>query len=123
MQSTEVERLFLSVRDYAKLNSMVLIASKHDLDPKQLIDAFFEAWKNEISHCGSLEISCREVNQGSATFLITKEEKVVWQFPVKLEIITNTSIRDSIKKIPIPKKKIEESSRNLNIDQLKFGMS
>jgi len=58
---------------------MVLIASKHDLDSKQLIDAFFKALKNKISHCGSLKISCREVNQDSAIFLITKEEKVVWQ--------------------------------------------
>ena len=102
---------------------MVLIASKHDLDPKQLIDAFFEALQNDVSHIGSLEITCRNVNQESAVFLVTKEEKVVWQFPVNLEIITNTFIRDSIKEITIPKKmKINQSGRNLNIDQLRFGM-
>jgi len=110
--------------DYANLNSMVLIASKHDLDPKQLIDAFFEAWKNKISHCGSLEISCREVNHNSATFLITKEEKVVWQSPVNLETIRNPDARDHIKKIPMPEKvkKIDELGRNLKIGELRFGM-
>ncbi len=83
---------------------MVLIASKHDLDPKLLVDAFFEAWKNKFSYCGGLKISCREVNQDSATFLITKEEKVVWQFPVNLMIIKNPDVRDCIKKIPMPDK-------------------
>ena len=110
--------------DYANLNSMVLIAGKYDLDPKQLIDAFFEAWKNEISHCGRLKISCREVNHDSATFLITKEEKVVWQFPVNLESIRNPDARDYIKEIPMPEKvkKIGELGRNLKIGELRFGM-
>lgn len=49
--------------DYTNLSSMVLIACKHDLDPKRLVDAFFEASENEHSHCGSLYISCRKVNQ------------------------------------------------------------
>lgn len=30
--------------DYANFFSMVLIASKYDLDPKGLADAFLEAW-------------------------------------------------------------------------------
>ena len=110
--------------DYGNLNSMVLIASKHDLDPKRLIDALFEALENEFSHCGSLEISCRKVNQDSAIFLITKEEKVVWQFPVNLETIRNPHVRDSITRIPMPKKpkKIDGLSKNLQIDELLFGM-
>ena len=109
-------------RSYAYLESMVLLAGKHDLDPKQLIDAFFEALKNNVSHCGSLEITCRNVTQDSAAFLVTKEEKVVWQFPVKLEVITSADVRDSITEIPLPEKKIGESGRNLNIDQLRSGM-
>ena len=110
--------------DYANLNSMVLIASKYDLDPKQLIDAFFEAWENEISHCGSLTISCRTVDHDSATFLITKEEKVVWQFPVNLESIRNPDARDYIKEIPMPEKakKIDELGRNMKISELRSGM-
>ncbi|MDQ1280299.1 MAG: hypothetical protein QG670_1562 [Thermoproteota archaeon] len=104
--------------------SMVLIASKHDLDPKQLIDAFYEAAENKISRCGSLTISCRKINQDSAIFLIMKEEKVVWQFPVNLKIITDPYVRESIKEIPMPEKtrKIDELGRNTKISELRSGM-
>ena len=112
----------ISRSHYPNLESMVLVAGKHDLDPKQLIDAFFEAVNNKFSHIGSLKITCRNVTQDSAIFLITKEEKVVWQFPVNLETITSADVRDSIKEIPIPEKKIGESSKNMNIDQLRFSM-
>ncbi|MFH0897045.1 MAG: hypothetical protein V1850_03225, partial [Candidatus Bathyarchaeota archaeon] len=109
--------------DYVNLASMVLIASKYDLDPKQLIDAFYEASENMISRCGCLTISCREVDHDSAIFLLTKEEKVVWQFPVNLESIRNPYVRESIKRIPMPEKaKIDELGRTLNIGELKFGM-
>ena len=90
--------------DYPILASMVLIASKHDVDPKKLIDAFYGASENKLSRCGSLTISCRKINQDSAIFLITTEEKVVWQSPVHLEMIRNPHIRDSISRIQLPKK-------------------
>ena len=109
--------------DYSNLMSIVLIASKYDLDPKQLADAFLEALENEVSFCGSLKISRRKVSQDSATFLIEKEEKVVWQFPVNLEMMRNPDARDYIKKIPMPEKvKIGELGRNLKIGEMRFGM-
>jgi len=110
--------------DYANLNSMVLIASKHNLDPKRLMDAFLEAFENKISQYESLEISCRKVNQDSAIFLITKEDKVVWQFPVNLETIRNSQIRDLIKNIPMPEKvkNTEELGKAQKIGKLRFGM-
>lgn len=110
--------------DYTNLNSIVLIADKYDLDPKQLIEAFFEASENELSQCGSLRILCRKINQDYATFLITQEEKVIWQFPVNLESIRDPYVRDYIIKIPMPEKikKIMELGRNLKIGELRFGM-
>ncbi|MFH0897435.1 MAG: hypothetical protein V1850_05245 [Candidatus Bathyarchaeota archaeon] len=51
-----------SSSDYDVLESMVVIASKHDLETKRLIDAFFDAFENGISHCGSLEISLRKAD-------------------------------------------------------------
>ncbi|MFX0202943.1 MAG: hypothetical protein ACFFCW_43120 [Candidatus Hodarchaeota archaeon] len=57
------------------------------------------------AHYGGLTISCRAVNQDSAVFLITKEEKVVSQFPVNLASIRNPEARDYIKEILILKKK------------------
>ena len=91
-----------SALNHAYFESVVLIASKHDLDPKTLVDAFFEAWENGTSRCGGLKISCREANQDRAIFLLTKGEKVVWQFPVSLDGIRNSEARDYIKNIQLP---------------------
>jgi len=100
-----------------------LIASEHDLEPNRLIDAFFEAFKNKWAQCGSLQISCRKVIQDSAVFLITEGEKVVWQFPINLELIENKYFRDSIRHIPTPEKvKVNGLSKTLKIDELLVGM-
>ncbi len=45
------------------LKSIVLIAGKYDLDPKHLIEAFIEAWRNATSHIGDLKITCREIKK------------------------------------------------------------
>ena len=114
----------ISARDHENLASMVLIASKYDLEPKRLVDAFFEALKNKISCCGSLQISCRKVTQDSAMFLITKGDKVIWQFPVNPESIMNSYYRDSIERMQTPEKpkNIEGMGKNLQIDELQVGM-
>ena len=112
-----------SNRYYTNLESMALIADKYDLDPKRLVDAFFEALENEISHCGSLQISCRKVIQDSAIFLITKNDKVVWQFPLNLESIRNPGARDDITKISMPKNtKKKNYGQNQTIADLRLGM-
>jgi len=105
--------------DYVK--SIALLANKHDLDPKRLADAFFEAWENEKSHCGSLEISCRDVNHDSATFLIMKEERVVWQYSIEIEIIRSPYVKDYIATIPLPAKKMEYH-KDQKISELRYGM-
>lgn len=109
---------------YAYLMSIVSIARRHDLDPRLLVDALFEALENNLSYCGCLKISCREVNPDSAIFLITKEEKVIWQFPVDLDVIKNPALlKDHIQDIPIPQRFERETyQRNQKIDALRFGM-
>ena len=108
---------------YSSLKSIVLLASEHDLDPKLLADAFFEALENKISYCGSLQLSCRKVNRDTAIFLIIKAGNVAWQFPVTLEILRNEAIRDSIKQIPLPEKVLNNDvGRSLKIRDLKPGM-
>ncbi len=77
---------------YAHVKSIVKIARKHDVDPKKLVDALVEAGENTMSHCGSLKIALRAVNQDSAIFLITKEENVIWQSKIKLESIRNPDL-------------------------------
>ena len=71
------------------LESIVLIAWKHNLDPKLLIEVFAEAYNNDTSNCGELKVTCRKVNQDSAIFLITRGEHVVSQFPISLEVLKN----------------------------------
>jgi len=94
------------------------------LDPRRLADTFFEALENKISHCGSLKISLRGVNQDSAIFLITKEERVVWQFPVDLGSIRNPEVlKKLIQDIPIPHHTVRETyQKDQKIDALRFGM-
>jgi replication factor A1 len=57
------------------------------LDPKLLVEAFIEAWNNKTSNLGTLKITSREINPNSASFLITKAEKVISQFPITTEIL------------------------------------
>ncbi|MFH0749000.1 MAG: hypothetical protein V1915_03680 [Candidatus Bathyarchaeota archaeon] len=112
-----------SVQDYDNLESITLIARKYDLDPKQLVDAFHQAVEKKRAQCGCLEVSCRNIDQDSAIFLITKEEGVVWQFPVNLEMMRNLDVKEYIRNISVPEKKMtEESRKNLKISELRFGM-
>jgi replication factor A1 len=93
------------------------------LDPKQLIDAFFQAWKSETSHCGNLQISRRDINEEHTTFLITKEGKAIWQFPVNLESIGNSDARNDVSKISIPEAvKKSRYDTDLKIGDLRYGM-
>ena len=109
---------------YGHLKSIIKIARKHDVDPEQLVDAIVEAKENMVSHCGSLMITLRAINQDSATFLITKEENVVWQCPVNLESIRNPDllknhIQDILRSDP---KERERYQKTQQIDNLRFGM-
>jgi len=109
---------------YAHVKSIVKIARKHDVDPKKLVDALVEAGENTMSHCGSLKIALRAVNQDSATFLITKEENVIWQSKIKLESIRNSDllknhIQDILISYPTEK---EQYQKMQQIDNLRCGM-
>jgi len=91
------------------LFSIVKIAAKYDLDPDILVETFTEAWKNKNDHCGCLKIKCRGVNdnEASATFLVTCEEKVISQFPIKTKVLENEDeFKNHLKHIPI--KEIKE---------------
>ena len=110
---------------YAHLKSIVKIASKHDVDPKQLVDAFVEAWENKSAQCGGLTISRRGITRDSATFLITKEEKVIWQFPVALVNVRNPDVlKKLIQDMPPPQPSPGQGNyaKKLQIGELRFGM-
>jgi replication factor A1 len=111
------------------LFSIVKIASKYDLDPDLLVESFTEAWKNKIDHCGGLKITCRGVidDKDSATFLVTCEEKVVSQFPIKTEVLENQDVfKNHLRHIPIQEIRERYSRRDTglkkNIGQLRVKM-
>jgi replication factor A1 len=103
---------------------MVKIACKYDVDPGQLVDALVAAEENTESHCGRLKIALRAVNQESATFLITKEENVVWQSKVRLESLQNPEVlKNHIQDIPIPRPTERELYQKVQrIGNLRSGM-
>jgi hypothetical protein len=114
---------------FKPLFSIVQIASKYDLDPSLLVESFTEAWKNKNDHCGSLKITCRGVNEDetSATFLVTREEKVVAQFPIKTEVLENQNVfKNHLQHIPIQKIRERYSKRDnglqKTIGQLRYKM-
>ena len=92
------------------------------MQPEQLLSALIEALENKNSQYGSLNISCRAVTKDSAMFLITKEEKVVWQTSVDLEMITHPDTKAYINSIPMPIKKTDKLIRKLKISELRTGM-
>jgi replication factor A1 len=109
---------------YRCLQSLVKIARKHDVDPGQLVDALVDAEENRVSHCGRLKITLRAVNPESATFLITREENVVWQSKVKLEGIRNPEVlKNHIPDIPLagPTER-EQYQKVQQVGNLRFGM-
>ncbi len=99
------------------LKSIVLIASERDLEPMRLVDALIEAWTNKSSHCGTLKIICRELNEKLATFLITNEEEVVSQFPITTEFLKNPKyLKNQIQQ------NFPTSHRPKKIGDLRYGM-
>jgi replication factor A1 len=109
---------------YHCLKSLVKISQKHDVDPGRLVDALVDAEENRVSHCGGLKITLRAVNPDSATFLITKEENVVWQSKFKLEGIRNPeALKNHIQDIPLPRPTEREQYQKVQqIENLRNGM-
>ena len=111
-------------RSSGPLKSIALIARKYDLDQNLLIDGLSEAWRNNVYNCGNLKISCREVKQDCAVFLLTNEDKVVSQFPIKLELLKNSdSFKNIVQNIPISNHlKIKPFQKQKRINELRPGM-
>jgi replication factor A1 len=106
--------------------SIVLIALKHGLDPLSLTNAMVEAYKNGPQHLGALEITYRRDNKVSHMFLLTREGKVVSQFPLTLDLVSDPGLlRRLVEDFPVPYRFTERaraSNQRRNIEELRFGM-
>jgi replication factor A1 len=98
------------------LYTIVEIASKYDINPYQLIESIINAWKNQTDQCGKLTIACRGVkNEDTAMILVTDNEKVVSQFPIKTLVLENpTEIHNHLQYVPVHEIQ-ERYSRSENV--------
>ena len=88
-----------------------------------LLYALKDAWMHEESQCEDLKVECRKVDHEFATFLITCNDKVVWQFPIKTEIIQKPELFKSY--IPFtsnPAQILKDNSTQKPICELKAKM-
>lgn len=97
------------------LCSVAQVAAKYSLEPGSLLDAFTEAWMHEQFQYEKLEIVCRKVDQGFATFLITCGDKVVCQFPVGIEILQEPEhFKSYIPTISVPIRKDDSVKKSIS---------
>lgn len=66
---------------------LAFLSIKYEVDSDKLFYALISAWENRESTCGSLSIKCRGELKDKIVLLITKESKVVAQFPVSKEFL------------------------------------
>jgi replication factor A1 len=112
------------IRARTEPRSIVLIALKHGLDPLSLTNAMVDAYKGGTQHLGALEITYRRDNKASHMFLFTEEGKVVSQFPLTLDLVSDPNLlRRLVEDFPVPYRFTEKPcSHRRNIEELKFGM-
>jgi len=73
------------------LENLAEIAMLHKVDSTEFFNRIVEAWNNERSECGQLDVKCRKRMRNSAVFLFTsgkmRARKVVAQFPISITIL------------------------------------
>jgi replication factor A1 len=105
------------------LNSIIRIANKHNFDPKLLVDAFVNAWRNKKAQLRGLKIRCRKVREDSAVFLVTKGKNVVSQFSISLEALrTPKPFKEFLQHIPRPTPKKMITQKQVRVNELQVGM-
>jgi replication factor A1 len=93
---------------------LAFLSIKYEVDPDKLFYALISAGENQDSTCGDLSIKSRDKLKDKIVFLITKGPKVVAQFPISNEFLseknnpiknlskTNLLHRRQIKKDRVP---------------------
>jgi replication factor A1 len=67
---------------------LAFLSIKYEVDPDKLFYALISAGENQESTCGDLSIKFRDKLQDKIIFLITKGPKVVAQFPISNEFLS-----------------------------------
>ena len=67
---------------------LAFLSIKYEVDPDKLFYALISAGENQDSTCGDLSIKFRDKLKDKIVFLITKGTKVVAQFPISNEFLS-----------------------------------
>lgn len=70
---------------------LAFLSIKYEVDPDKFFNALISAWKNQKSTCGNLSIKCRGKLRDKIILLITKGTKVVAQFLIPKEFLSERS--------------------------------
>lgn len=70
---------------------LAFLSIKYEVDPDKLFYALISAEENQESTCGDLSIKFRDKLRDKIVFLITKGPKVVAQFPISNEFLSEKS--------------------------------
>jgi len=106
----------LRVRD-----SILRLATRYQLDPNELLDAFIEAWKHGLTQQTDYTIECRHSDAQFGMFLITHNHAIS-QFPIDLAVLMKpNSFRHYFQGFTL--EPVNDSSQAyLSIDELRFRM-
>ena len=69
--------------DEERLEHLINISHKHDIDPHELLKSFFKAEKRNNARCGSLKIVLRQRTDDHSIFLLTRETEIISQVSIK----------------------------------------
>jgi replication factor A1 len=106
----------LKVRD-----SLLRLATRYQLDPNALLDAFIDAWKRGSTQQTDYTIECRHSNAQSGIFLITHNQ-VISQFPIDLAVLTRPdSFRHYFQEFKLEPNEAPSQIYH-TIDELRFRM-
>lgn len=105
---------------------LAFLSTKYEVDADSLFHALISAEENRKSKCGSLSIECRGKQRNKIILLITKDSKVVAQFPVSREFLLeqNNPIKDAQKADVLCRHlmKKDREPHSFQIKDLRIGM-
>jgi replication factor A1 len=73
-------------RDLGSLAYLVYLSKEHGINPYELLNSLIEIEKKNEVKCGPLNILVRERVKDHATFLLTRESKVIAQFSLRSKL-------------------------------------
>ncbi len=106
---------------------LAFLSVKYEVNSDEFFYALISARENQKSRCGKLSIECRGKTQDKDIFLIMNDSRVVAQFPIPKEFLSERSnpIKDFMKTDMIRRHldKKNKRSQSLPIRDLRTGMS